>query len=72
MKRSMSCAAAVFLVVMLAGCASTRTSRIADEKIVVDQEYVQAVNYASRQSGVRVTWINPPTKRVPVDSDINR
>jgi hypothetical protein len=71
MKRSMSCAAAVFLVLLLAACASTRPSRIAHEKIVVDQEYVQAVNYSSRQSGVRVTWVNPPTKRVPIDSEVD-
>ena len=71
MKRLKNCAAAVFLVV-LCGCASSGNSRYADEKFVVDQEYVQAVNHMSRQSGVRVTWINPPTKRVAVDSDIER
>lgn len=71
MMRLMNCAAAVFLVA-LCGCASSGNSRYANEKLVVDQEYVQAVDHASRQSGVRVTWINPPTKRVPVDSDIER
>jgi hypothetical protein len=71
MKRLMVPAAAV-LVLVLAGCASNGGSRFAkEEKFVVDQAYVDAVNHVSRQTGVRVTWINPPTKRVPVDSGID-
>jgi hypothetical protein len=59
-----------FIVLLLPACASTSASRYGkEEKFVVDQAYVNAVNYASRQSGVRVTWVNPPTKRVPVDGD---
>jgi ABC-type oligopeptide transport system substrate-binding subunit len=69
MKRQFFSAVAVVLMV-LPGCASNSGSRYASEKkYVVDQAYVNAVNYASRQSGVRVTWVNPPTKRVPVDGD---
>lgn len=71
MIRLISCAAALSLVV-LCGCASSGSSRYAKEyKYVVDQEYVNAVDYASRQNGVRVTWVNPPTKRVPVKDDID-
>jgi uncharacterized protein YcfL len=69
MKRQFFSAVAVVLLV-LPGCASNSGSRFAkEEKFVVDQAYVDAVNYASRQSGVRVTWVNPPTKRVPIDGD---
>jgi len=64
MKRLLFCAAAVCLLV-LPGCASTGESRFSnDAKFVVDQEYVDAVNSASRKMGVRVTWVNPPTIRV--------
>lgn len=71
MNRTVSCAAALFLVI-LSGCASGGDSRYAREyKFVVDQEYVNAVDYASRQNGVRVTWVNPPTKRVPADEGID-
>jgi len=71
MKHLKNCAAVVFLVV-LCGCASGGGNRYASEQIVVDHEYVQAVNDVSRKSGVRVTWVNPPTKRVPADSEIDR
>jgi hypothetical protein len=64
MKRLLFCAAAVCLMV-LPGCASTGESRYTnDAKFVVDQDYVNAVNSASRRMGVRVTWVNPPTIRV--------
>lgn len=68
MKRLLFCAAAICLVV-LPGCASTGESRFSnDSKYVVDQDYVDAVNYASRQKGVRVTWVNPPMVRVEKES----
>ena len=57
-------------LLLLSGCASSGDTRYATvQKFVVDQQYVDAVNYASRQAGVRVTWVNPPTKRVPVGGD---
>jgi hypothetical protein len=69
MKRQFYSAVAVVLLV-LPGCASNSGSRYAkEEKFVVDQAYVDAVNKVSRQTGVRVTWVNPPTRRVPVDGD---
>ena len=71
MTRVMVPAAAV-LILVLAGCASNGSSRFAkEEKFVVDQAYVDAVNQVSRQTGVRVTWVNPPTKRVPADTGID-
>ena len=71
MKRLMVPATALFILV-LAGCASNGGSRFAkEEKFVVDQAYVDAVNHVSRQTGVRVTWVNPPTQRVPADSGID-
>jgi len=67
MKRVMFCAAAVLMLV-LPGCASNGNSRFAAEsKFVVDQDYVDAVNQTSRQLGVKVTWVNPPTRRVPIE-----
>ncbi|HMM65579.1 MAG TPA: hypothetical protein PKC03_01440 [Dokdonella sp.] len=72
MNRLIPCTAALLLVI-LCGCASDGSSRYAREhKFVIDQAYVNAVNHASRQNGVRVTWVNPPTRRVPVDEGIDR
>lgn len=73
MKQTLVLGAISALLLLLSGCASSRDTRFANErKFVIDQEYVDAVDYASRQAGVRVTWVNPPTKRVPVDGDIKR
>ncbi len=71
MNRLIPCMTALFLVV-LCGCASNGSRYANEDKFVIDQEYVNAVNYASRQNGVRVTWVNPPTRRVPVDEGIER
>lgn len=72
MIRPIPCAAAFFLVV-LGGCASNGSSRFAnnENKFEIDQEYVNAVNTLSRQNGVRVTWVNPPTKRAGAKEDID-
>jgi hypothetical protein len=57
----------------LSGCASDGGSRYAHKKkFVVDDEYVAAVNYVSRQSGVRVTWVNPPVKLAEEADDIEK
>jgi hypothetical protein len=72
MKRLMFCATAVFVVV-LSGCASDGGSRYAQhKKFVVDEEYVAAVNYLSRQKGVRVTWVNPPVKLAKATDGIEK
>ena len=41
---------------------------VADSEVVVDQEYVQTVNYIAKKRGLRVVWINPPKKRVDRDT----
>ncbi|MEP6882682.1 MAG: hypothetical protein ABI866_11860 [Dokdonella sp.] len=57
-------------LLLVSACANSGNTRYATEqKFVVDQQYVDAVNHASRQAGVRVTWVNPPTKRVPAGGD---
>ncbi len=70
MKQSFVLGAVSAALLLLSGCANSGSSRyVKEHKFVVDQEYVNAVDHASRQAGVRVTWVNPPTKRVPVDGD---
>lgn len=57
-------------LVLLSGCASNGSSRYANQqRFVVDQAYVDAVDHASRRAGVQVTWVNPPTKRMSVAAD---
>ncbi len=57
-------------LVLLSGCASNGSSRYANQqRFVVDQAYVDAVDQASRRASVQVTWVNPPTKRLSVDGD---
>lgn len=60
---------ALFLAVLLAGCASTRTASIADKALMqprsdVDAVYVGYVNAIAKQRGTEVMWVNPPKKRV--------
>lgn len=62
MKRSiLPVAAALTAVAWLGGCASFEASV---QSHVIDQEKVVAVNQAAARSGVRVIWVNPPTKLV--------
>ena len=71
MKRQWFAAIAVILMVLPA-CATNGPSQFArNERIVVDAQYVNEVNNASRVNGVNVTWVNPPTKRVRLDSNSN-
>lgn len=71
MKQTLVLGATTLALLMLSACASSGGSRYgAEQRIVVDQAYVDAVDHASRRAGVRVMWINPPTKRVPVDDDV--
>lgn len=70
MKQTFGLAAVSLALLLLSGCASNASSRYATEqKFVVDQHYVDAVNHANRQAGVRVTWVNPPTKRAALGSE---
>ena len=68
MKQFLGLAGISVALLLLSGCASDGNTRYANEqKFVVDQAYVSAVNRASRRSGVQVTWVNPPAVRAPVD-----
>lgn len=56
---------------VLTACASTvqyqAESRSA-ERVVVDHDRVNRVDRAARSSGVEVHWVNPPKRRVRVES----
>ena len=70
MKQTFVLGTVLIVLLLLSGCANSGYTRYATkQKIVVDQQYVDAVNHASRQAGVRVTWVNPPTKRVQAEGD---
>lgn len=48
---------------LLAGCASTpATAGRKPHALDADARYVESVNRASRRSGVKVYWLNPPTE----------
>lgn len=57
---------------MLSGC---NTTHVADAKYErkVDNEYVAAVETAARNNslGIEVIWINPPTKKVAMQTQDN-
>lgn len=61
MKRSILLVAALPAVAWLGGCASLDATV---QSHVLDQDKVAAVNQAASRSGVRVIWVNPPTKLV--------
>jgi outer membrane murein-binding lipoprotein Lpp len=58
-------------LLLMAGCTSSSSRFVKEDKFEIDHEYVDAVSQAARQMGVRITWVNPPTKRVVEESDIS-
>lgn len=68
------------LSIGLLGCANTGTrlayvapaavdgEAVAETRMVPRSEYIAEVEKLARQQGVRVHWVNPPTKRVSVVS----
>ncbi len=61
--------AAASMVMLLPACASTQKTTyngtpMQSDAIVVDQQYVAAVERMARQRGTHVTWVNAPRKRV--------
>ena len=69
MSRPNSLSCAVFLTVLLSGCASTQTARMSDKTLMqrqtdVDEVYVGYVNAIAKQRGTAVMWVNPPKKRM--------
>lgn len=73
MKRHSFVVVAVVLMV-LSGCASSGSNQFTNNtrtntRIVVDQQYVNQVNADSQRIFANIIWINPPTRRVPVEGD---
>ena len=72
MKRSMKWIVPGICAFGLASCATTDTSSSyrsdaaagASTKFVTDDVYVAAVEQMASRSGVKVHWVNPPTKRI--------
>lgn len=60
-------------LVLLVGCASTKTAyrdappqpQAAGSTIEVDERYVAVVESIAKQRGTRVVWVNKPHKRLP-------
>lgn len=71
MKRFLVFGAVATSVLFLSACASSNSRFAKEEVFEIDHEYVAAVSHAGRQQGVRITWVNPPVKRVESKSDIN-
>ena len=72
MKTLLRIATLSFGLVLLAGCASTKTAyrdappqqRSAGFSMEVDERYVTLVENIAKQRGTRVMWVNKPVKRV--------
>lgn len=71
MKQILVLSALATSILLLAGCSSSSSRFAKKDKFEIDHEYVAAVSHAGRQQGVRITWINPPTKKVESKSEIN-
>lgn len=56
---------AALSLALVAGCASNdQAIRIVDPKqLGADEAYMATVEQASRKAGVRVVWINPPSRK---------
>ncbi|NDY95585.1 hypothetical protein [Wenzhouxiangella limi] len=50
----------LFAVVLLTGCATTDTGTVKTREY--NGEQVQAVERVAKTAGVRIVWINPPTR----------
>jgi hypothetical protein len=62
MKRLVLC---LVFGVGLAGCASS-PSTVSRPGVEVDQQKMALVERAAARTGVRIYWLQPPTKSVPV------
>ena len=49
----------------LSGCAVLDAPEPVGKRAEIDQQYVGAVERASRRQSVRVIWVNPPTRNQP-------
>lgn len=74
MKAFLSFAVVSSTLLLLTACASTGTAYekapMQHESVVTDNTYVSVVEHIAKQRGTRVTWVNPPKKRIvePVGS----
>jgi len=72
MKTLLRIATLSFGLVLLVGCASTKTAyreappqeRAAGTSIKVDERYMAHVENVARQRGIKVLWVNKPQKRM--------
>ena len=72
MKTLLRIATLSFGLVLLVGCASTKTAyreappqhRASGFSMEVDERYVTLVENIAKQRGTRVMWVNKPVKRV--------
>lgn len=72
MKTLLRIATLSFGLVLLVGCASTKTAyrdapphqHAAGSTMEVDERYVSMVENIAKQRGTRVMWVNKPYKRV--------
>jgi len=60
-RQSLSLLALIIAALMLSACAGTARTH---DKIVDDAEQISVVERSARMSGIQVTWVNPPKKRV--------
>ena len=76
MKRVLRTALIATSPVLLAACASSggmasapmaSPSYQVGEQVVMDVQYVGAVEQTARRRGVSVHWVNPPQKRIPAE-----
>lgn len=59
----------------LAACATTPApsyrSTMEPNRYEIDAERMANISTQARGRGIRVVWVNPPTKRLPANSDQN-
>lgn len=70
--RSVKLLLALSATALMVGCASTPAPSVSYSPryeavdFEVDHQKMNVVDNKARQRGVRVVWVNPPVKRVPV------
>jgi hypothetical protein len=66
MKSTLALSMFALSLLMLGGCSSMQDkSAMAKPHDVDDANYVATVEQYDRRHGISVTWVNPPQKRVP-------
>jgi hypothetical protein len=52
---------------VLGGCASMQSAEVGATRYEPNTEYMAKVERQTRRMPVRVIWVNPPEKKVPVE-----